>query len=142
MKTWLVVGVILTAVAVVGAVIALTILTSPPRPRTLPIPAGTVIRITKTLASVPIATFTVAPSGGRLVGAVYMVTGGSLIPSPWPYSLVIHCPLYVGPQTVIFNDTLDPGTYGLWMVCSPQWPATPANPWIINVTQTIEMVYG
>ena len=91
-----------------------------------------------------IATFTVAPPGGRLVGRLYLESGGALGIYPWPgVPIVYGCPLHGNPPGLaIFNDTLDPGTYGLWMVCSPQWPATPANPWIINVTQTIEMVYG
>ena len=148
LKTWLVVGVVLTAVAVVGSVIALTTQTAPPGPRTLPIPAGTVIRITNianvngTIVNASIATFTVAPPGGRLVGAAYMVTGGALMIYPWPYYPVINCPFNVAPGLVIFNDTLDPGTYGIWIMCKTGGFPTPANPIIINVTQTIEMVYG
>ncbi len=117
-------------------------------PMSLPIPAGTVIRITNitnvngTIVNGSIAAFTVTPPGGRLVGAAYMVTGGTLV--PWPWVPTIGCPLYSNPPgTVILNDTLDPGSYGLWILCVPQRPpATPAYPIIINVTETIQVVYG
>lgn len=148
-KQWIVLGVVLTAIVVVGGVIALTAPTSPQTlPMALPIPAGTVIRITNitvangTLVNASIATFTVPASGGRLVGAVYMVTGGTLVPYPSPWVPVFGCPFYIRPDKVIFNDSLDPGTYGLWIVCEPQRPPTPANPIIINVTETIQVVYG
>ena len=149
LKTWLVVGVVLTAVAVVGSVIALTTQTAPPGPRTLPIPAGTVLRITSimgangTLVNGTIAVFTVAPPGGRLVGEYY-INSGYLYPfpspgTPWEFG----CPAGGSPPgTKSLNNPLAPGTYALWFQCmSLQYP-TPANPWIINVTQTIEMVYG
>ncbi len=118
-------------------------------PMSLPIPAGTVIRITNitdlygTVMNGSIAAFTVAPPGGRLVGAAYMVTGGGLDPWPWPGVPTAGCPFYTpSPGTAILNDTLDPGTYGLWIACVPQRPPTPANPVIINVTETIQVVYG
>ncbi len=145
-KQWIVLGVILTAIVVVGGVIALTAPTSPGTlPMALPIPAGTVIRITNitavngTAVNDSIATFTVAPPGGRLVGAVHM-NGGTLEPYPSPWVPVMLCP-YIPPAMISLNQSLDPGTYGLWIVCRMGLP-TPTNPIIINVTETIQVVYG
>ncbi len=151
-KQWIVIGVVLTAVLVVGGVIALT---APPAsqtlPMALPIPAGTNILITNitnvngTLVNASIATFTVAPPGGRLVGAAFM-NSGTLRPYPSPgIPFQPSCPgHWIPPGTRIFNDTLNPGTYGFWIVCwgpPPSMP-TPANPIFINVTETIQVVYG
>ena len=153
LKTWLVVGVILTAVAVVGSVIALTAQTAPPGPGTLPmalpIPAGTVLRISDwrnvngTIVNGSIALFTVHAPGGRLVGKYY-INSGYLYPfpspgTPWEFG----CPAGGSPPgTKSLNNPLAPGTYALWFQCMSQQYPTPANPWGINGPQTIEMAYG
>lgn len=120
--------------AVLGAVVALS---APQGPLTLPMPAGTVIRITD--PNVSVATFTVGVSGGHLVGAYQTDSFSLVVGDPGVRPGPRGCPsTYWSNRTLPVDVSLGPGAYALWPVCGAPPPLP--HPATILITQVVQVL--